>query len=167
MQISTISGANLVTSYYLKDFMQSENNYNTNTNLKTSKITENINYDMNNINNAKIINNTSCNSSNIKIFQQDKKITQNKLIGQNIITNGFNNIKSFDPSKGTLSTKNLNVKKFLFNDKNEKNVIDNNKTSEEKPNNLNRFTKIGKDPKFSTKQNDRVKNIFSSKIAEN
>ena len=43
MQISTNNGANLHTSNYFKDFIQSENN-NTNTNLKTAKLQENINY---------------------------------------------------------------------------------------------------------------------------
>jgi hypothetical protein len=164
MQISTISGANIVTSYYLKDLMQSENNYNTNKNIKTSKINENINYDLNNINNGKIKYNMSSHINNLKINQNDKNITQNKLIGQNIIKNGFNNLNSFDPSKETISTRNFNGKKFLFSDNNE---IDNNKISEEKQNNQNKFTKIGKDKKLSTKHIDNVKNIFSSKIAEN
>jgi len=166
MQISTNNGANLHTSNYFKDFIQSENN-NTNTNLKTAKLQENINYNLNNINNGNnsTTNNNSknmnINSLNIKVSQLDKKITQNKIIGQNIKTNGFNNMKSLDCSKGTISTKNFNGKKFIFSEKNDINI------TEEKPNNLNRFTKIGKDPKLSTKQSDKVKNIFSSKIADN
>jgi hypothetical protein len=155
--------------------MNSESGLNTNTVLKTTKIQENINYNINNINNGNNNpnnNNTSknmnINSLNIKVSQQDKKITQNKIIGQNIKTNGFNNMKSLDSSKETISTKNFNGKKFIFNDKIEKNDIESNITNEENSNNnLNRFTKIGKDPKLLTKQIDKVKNIFSSKIADN
>jgi hypothetical protein len=144
--------------------MHSESGINMNRVLKTNKIQENINYNINNINNG---NNNSLtnNNFNMKLNQQDQNFTQNKIIGQNFKTNGFNNMKSLDSSKGTISTKNFNGKKFIFNEKNE---LESNITNEENSNNnLNRFTKIGKDSKPSTKQIDRVKNIFSSKIADN
>ena len=78
--------------------------------LKTNKIQENINYNINNINNG---NNNSLtnNNFNMKLNQQDQNFTQNKIIGQNFKTNGFNNMKSLDSSKGTISTKNFNGKK--------------------------------------------------------
>lgn len=131
---------------------------------------ENINYNLNNING----NNSTTNNSNINFNamninmknnnnnQPEKKISQNKIIGQSLKSNGVNGLKSLDSSKGTISTKNINGKKFIF-DKNENNTV----SIDDKTNNLNRFTKIGKDPKISTKQSDKVKNIFSSKIAEN
>lgn len=127
------------------------------------------------------------NSINLKVNQNDKKISQNKIIGQNIKTNGLVSLKSLDSSKGTISTKNINGKKFIFNDKSEKNenlkisnILNSNanvninansnvsmNNNNEDKSNFNRFTKIGKDPKIPTKQNDKVKNIFSSKIADN
>ena len=159
MQIST-NGTNMLPSNYFKDFIQSENN---NTNLKTSKVQENINYNINNINNG---NNTTTNQ--MKVNQQDKKITQNKIISQGIKNNELNNLKALDSSKGTISSRNFTGKKFIFSEKSEKNdEMKNSNNNEEKVNNLNRFTKIGKDPKMSTKQSDKVKNIFSSKIADN
>ena len=187
MQIST-NGANLLTSNYLKNFIQSEysnntnTNTNTNTNLKTSKMQENINFNMNNINNGnnsttnQTSNNMNFNSVVLKsVNPQDKKIIQNKINNQNIQTIGINNLKSLDSSNRTISTKNINGKKFVFNEKTEKNeglknpnnVLNSNGMNEEKSNNLNRFSKIGKDTKIVTKQNDKIKNIFSSKIAEN
>lgn len=181
IQIST-NGANLLTSNYFKDFIQSENN-NINNHLKSSKIQENINYNLNfnnghNTTTNQNSNNMNFNSVNMKLNPQDKKISQNKNIAPNIKTNGFNSLKSLDSSKGTNSTKNINGKKFIFNDKPDKidlmkienNTQSNNKNNDERginANNLNRFTKIGKDPKFSTKQSEKVKNIFSSKIADN
>ena len=169
----------MLPSNYFKDFIQSENN-NNNTNLKTSKaVQENINYNINNINSG---NNTTTNQNSngvnfnsvtLKGSQQDKKIAQNKIIGQGVgKTNGLNNIKTLDSSKGTISSKNFTGKKFIFSEKTETGKNDEMKNSianinEEKTNNLNRFTKIGKDPKNSNKQSDKVKNIFSSKIADN
>ena len=152
MQIST-NETKMLPSNYFKDFIQSENN--NNTNLKTSKaVQDNINYNINNINNG---NNTTTN-----------KIAQNKIINQGK-ANELNNLKSLDSSKGTISSRNFTGKKFIFSEKSEKNdEMKNSNINEEKStNNLNRFTKIGKDPKISTKQSDKVKNIFSSKIADN
>ena len=155
MQIST-NETKMLPSNYFKDFIQSENNSN---NLKTSKaVQENINYNINSINNG---NNTTTN-----------KIAQNKIINQGVKTNELNNLKSLDSSKGTISSRNFTGKKFIFSEKTETGKNDEMKNSianinEEKTNNLNRFTKIGKDPKNSNKQSDKVKNIFSSKIADN
>lgn len=165
----------MYSSNYFKDFIQSENN-NTNINLKTIKNNEsknNINNGYNSTTNQNS-NNMNFNSVTLKSNLQDKKISQNKIIGQGMI-NGLNNLKSLDSSKGTVSSRNINGKKFTFNEKSEKTdelkssktFMNKNGTNEDKSNNLNRFTKIGKDPKLSTKNSDKVKNIFSSKIADN
>lgn len=151
----------MYSSNYFKEFIQSENN--SNTNLKTIKGGNNTSTNQNS-------NNMNFNSVTLRSNQPDKKISQNKIIGQGAKNNGLNNLKSLDSSKGTVSSRNINGKKFIFSEKEKNDESKNNLksgTNEEKSNNLNRFTKIGKDPKQSTKQSDRVKNIFSSKIADN
>lgn len=186
MVIST-NGNNVLTANYFKDFIQSEHGNNTNTNHKSSRMQE-INYNMNNVENitksnfnATAIRNHNQNE-NIKLFNNIKLNTP--MNANNILNNNPNaNLKIFDSSK-TFSTKNANGKKFVFNEKQEKSELANNinhqiihqagnnvsnkaLNSNNNLNNLNRFTKIGKENTGVTvhKTSDKVKNLFANKFA--
>lgn len=148
-----------MTSNYIKDFIQVENN----NAIKSNRIQDNTNFT----------------STNIKTKQNENIINQIKM--NTPMNNNINNLRNFDSSK-TFSTKNANGKKFVFNEKPEKsevyqqinlqgsnnnllrtNIMNNNI---DKINNLNRFTKIGKENSITQKASDKIRNLFTSKFAE-
>lgn len=126
-------------------------------------------------------------NENMKMFNSIKLNTP--INGNNIANNNYNpTLKVFDSSK-TFSTKNANGKKIVFNEKqdktdmnnnlqliNQQNIINNNNkiynlnqsnNLNEKSNNLNRFTKIGKEHtnNIGQKSTDKIKNLFANKFA--
>jgi hypothetical protein len=152
-----------------------------------------INYNMNNMENSTknnfnaplIKNNTK---ENIKMFNNIKLNTP--INANNNINNNLNgNLKVFDSSK-TFSTKNANGKKIVFNEKQDKSEFNTNNSNNNNNvnqlinqtrnsinnkalntntnlNNLNRFTKIGKENTRSVvqKSSDKIKNLFANKFA--
>lgn len=207
MLIST-NGNNLLTSNYFKDFIESENSNNTNTHLKSSRI-QGINFNINP--NTKMSSNvTGLKSKNTdnKHYNQLKFNNSNKNIDAPINANNYINnnnfsssLRGFDSSK-TFSTRNINGKKFVFNENNNSNtnintnnpnvhhqhlkyqastknvispnfiqntssVITSTNSLVEKPNNLNRFSKLGKDNPntLAQKSTDKLRNLFANKFA--
>ncbi len=142
--------------------------------------------------NSKNNNNNLCSlktnmNDNIKMMNIVKL---NTPINGNNLTNNLST-KNFDTSK-TFSTRNANGKKIVFNEKqerteminnniqliNQQNSIHSNNTKNynitnpnnnliEKSNNLNRFTKIGKEHTniLVQKSTDKIKNLFANKFA--
>ena len=146
--------------------------------------------------NASALKNNNYPTENIKMFNNIKLNTPMNA-NNNLNINNLNaNLKVFNSSK-TISTKNSNGKKFVFNEKQEYSNNLNNHTNNinqpyqelinqtgnnvnskalnwnangnlvEKPNNLNRFTKIGKENTSSIvqKSTEKIKNLFANKFA--
>ena len=163
----------MITTNYLKDFIHSEN---TNKNKPPDQkylIQHNSSIPKKNIGN---VGNDKINQINNHAVNYNIQNIQSK-----IVTPSNNPLRNYESTKN-FSTKNVNGKKFVFNEKQEKfegvyrqlnnqassnnNFVNYNYPNNDKSSNVNKFNKITRENQIPQKSNDKIKNILGNKFLE-